>query len=112
MSFTSRILAVMLSILLLGLIIELVRRNRLKEKYALLWIITGMVILIMAVFDKLLIGITVLLGIALPINTMFFLGTFFIILINIHFSTVISKLSEQNKKLAQKVAMLEAAGKR
>lgn len=107
MNSQSRILAIAISLCLLILIFELVRRKRLKEKYALLWLFSGGIILILATFNNILQRITNLLGIILPVNTVFFLGILFIILINIHFSLVISNLSEQNKKIAQKLSLLE-----
>ena len=108
MNIANRIFSIGLSLLLVFLIFELVRRKKLKEKYAILWIFSGGSILILALFDNILQWITRLIGIILPVNTVFFLGIFFIIVINIHFSLVISNLSEQNKKIAQKLALLEA----
>lgn len=108
MNTINRILAIGLSLTLVILIFELTRRRKLKEKYAILWIFLGSITFILAVFDNILNSITHLLGIQLPINTVFFFGIFFIILINLHFSLVISNLSEQNKKIAQKLALLEA----
>lgn len=107
MNVASRILAIGLSLLLVFLIFELVRRKKLKEKYAILWMFTGFTVLTLAVFERLLGWITRFLGIGLPVNAVFFFGIFFIILINLHFSLVISNLSEQNKRIAQKLALLE-----
>ena len=107
MSLISRILSISLSLILLFSIIELIRRNKLKEKYAILWLITGISILLLAVFEKLLYWITAIFGIAMPINAIFFLGIFFIILMSLHFSLAISNLVEQNKRLAQRLALLE-----
>lgn len=109
MTIVSRILSIILSICLLFLIFELVRRRRLKEKYAILWFFTGITILCIALFENMLSAMVNLLGIEIPINGVFFLGIFFLILINLHFSVVISNLNDQNKKIAQKLALLEAA---
>lgn len=109
MTVESRILSIILSICLLFLIFELVRRRKLKEKYAVLWFFTGITILCIAVFEKILSLMVNLLGIKIPINGVFFLGILFLILINLHFSVVISKLADQNKKIAQKLALLEVA---
>lgn len=109
MNMVSRIVSIILSMSLLIIILDLLRRKKLKEKYAALWLITGISILILALFQRLLSWIIYLLGIKLPINGLFFLGLFFVILINLHFSVVISNLVEQNKKIAQKLALLEAA---
>ena len=108
MNITSRIIAICISLGLVLLIFELIRLKKLKEKYALIWLFSGSIIFILATFDKVLIWITKLLGITLPINTVFFFGILFIFLINIHFSLMISNLSEQNRKIAQKLALLES----
>ena len=107
MNIISRFFSIGLSISLLILIFELVRRKRLKEKYALLWIIIGLTILLFALFENLLNWTTYIFGIQFPINAMLFLGIFFILLMNLHFSITISNLTEQNKKIAQKLALLE-----
>lgn len=107
MSILNRILSIGLSFGLMILILELVRRKKLKEKYAILWLLSGGSIFLLAVFDKFLAFLTNLLGIVLPINAVLFFGLFFIILINLHFSLVISNLSEQNRLIAQKLALLE-----
>lgn len=107
MTLLNRILSVFLSFCLLALVLMLVKSKKLKEKYALLWLATGTVILMLAVFNKMLYFIVAMLGIKMPINGVLFLGIFFIIIINLHFSVVISKLSEQNKILGQKLALLE-----
>lgn len=107
MNITNRILAVGISIFLLLLVFELVRRKKLKAKYAILWLFSAGIILLIAIFNDILNWITRLLGITLSINTVFFFGIFFIILLNIHFSVIVSYLSEQNKKIAQKLSLLE-----
>ncbi len=107
MNVISRIVSIVISLGLLFLIFELVRRRKLTEKYALLWLITGISIFILAVFQNLLDWVTHTLGISMPINTVFFSGIFFLILINIHFSLIISRMTEQNRKIAQKLALLE-----
>jgi hypothetical protein len=107
MSILSRMLAIGLSLFLMISILGLVRRRKLKEKYAILWLFAGAGILLIAIFDNVLIWITNLLGITLPVNTVFFVGFFFLTIINLHFTLVISNLSEQNKKIVQKIALIE-----
>lgn len=107
MNIISRIVSIAISFCLLLFIFDLVRRKKLKEKYAFLWLLTGIAIFILAISQNLLNWITHSLGIAMPINALFFMGILLIILINIHFSLVISNLAEQNKKNAQKIALLE-----
>ncbi len=108
MSLISRIVSIGISIMLVLSIFYLVRRGKLKEKYAIVWVLIGATILFFAVFNKALFLLTALLGIKTPINTMFFLGIFFILIINLHYSLIISKLEKQNKKIVQNLALIEA----
>ena len=107
MSSMSRFLSIGMSVALITLIFYLIRRGKLREKYAIIWMLTGITILFFAIFDKALFAVTVLFGIKTPINTMFFLGMFFIIIINLNFSLIVSSLVEQNKNIVQKLALLE-----
>lgn len=107
MTLMSRIFSVIISSSLVLIILELVRRKKLKEKYAILWLVTGITILIFAFFEKAFVWLAGSLGIQTPINALLFLGIIFVILMNLHFSLVISNLTEQNKKIAQKLALLD-----
>jgi hypothetical protein len=98
--------AIVAGILLL-VIFELIRSRRLQERYALLWLLTGVVIFILAVWRGLLGKVSDLVGIAYPPSALFVLAAFFILLVLLHYSTVISRLSEQNTTLAQRLALLE-----
>lgn len=93
--------------ILLLVIFELIRSRRLQERYALLWLLTGVVIFILAVWRGLLGTVSDLVGIAYPPSALFVLAAFFILLVLLHYSTVISRLSEQNTTLAQRLALLE-----
>jgi hypothetical protein len=93
--------------LLLVVIFELIRSRRLQERYALLWLLTGVVLLILAVWRGALGWIADRVGIAYPPSALFVAAAFFILLVLLHYSTVISKLSDENRILAQKLALLE-----
>jgi hypothetical protein len=88
-------------------VVELIRRNRLKEKYSLLWLAASLVILFFSVSRKALESVSLLVGIYYPPSFIFLIASLFLIVINIHFSTVISELSEKNKNLAQEIALLK-----
>jgi len=107
MNLSAQVVSIGISLFFLLIIFELTRRKKLKEKYALLWVIMGVIIAILAIFKKIVFFITSIMGIKTPINAMIFIGTFFILSINLYYSLVISSLSEQVKKLAQKLALLE-----
>jgi hypothetical protein len=97
------------SVLLIIVIIELIRSGRLRERYALLWLLTGLVLLVFSVWRD---GLNTIAGWAgvtgYPPAVLFALGLLFVIVVLLHYSTVISKLSDQNTILAQRVALLEA----
>ena len=93
--------------LLLVLILELIRSRRLQERYALLWLLTGLTLFLLALWRGALAKLADLVGIAYPPSALFVLFAFFILVLLLHYSTVISKLSAQNAILAQRLALLE-----
>jgi hypothetical protein len=105
--FRISIAAAIAAVILLLVIFELIRSRRLQERYALLWLLTGIVIFVLAIWRGLLADVSDLVGIAYPPSALFILAAFFILLVLLHYSTVISKLSEQNLILAQRLALLE-----
>ena len=98
----------MLSILLLWSTFELIRKKRLREEYAILWLFTGIVVLLISLWPEFLLS-----QFFAKITGLFYLSAvviiafFFLLLIVLHFSVVISKLTNQNKELAQRHALLE-----
>ena len=94
------------SILLLGIVFELIRRRRLKEEYALLWLLSGLVILTFSIFPNLLDIISKAIGM-FYLTTLFIISFLFLLLIVLHFSTVLSRLSEKNKVLTQELSVLD-----
>jgi hypothetical protein len=97
------------SLILIAVILELIRSRRLRERYALLWLATGVVLLALSIWRDGLNTIAGWFGVTgYPPAVLFAVGTLFIILVLLHYSTVISKLADQNAILAQKVALLEA----
>jgi len=102
------VLSIIVAFAILASILELVRRRKLKEEYSLLWILTGIALLILTLRHDLLEGLTRFLGIVTPINTLFFLGLIFTLLLCVHFAMKISQLTTHIKILAQKIAIIEA----
>ncbi len=96
------------AIVLLLVIFELIRSRRLQERYAVLWILTGVVILVLALWRQALGELSELVGIAYPPSALFVLAMLFVLLVLLHYSTAISKLSDQNRILAQRLALLES----
>jgi hypothetical protein len=102
------IVGALASILLVLVVLELVRGRRLKERYALLWLATGLVLLVLSVWRGGLNTIAGWLGVtSYPPAVLFAVATLFILLVLLHYSTVISKLTDENVDLAQRIALLE-----
>ena len=102
-----QIFALAAGVLILVGVVELVRRGRLKENYSVLWICTSVVIIFFAVFRHLIDYLGQMVGIYYSPSAFFLLAFFFLMLITLQFSVVISKLSERNKILTQEVALLK-----
>jgi hypothetical protein len=103
----AQIVALVATIAIFLLILELVRRRRLVERYALLWMLAAVALLVLAIWTDLLAEIADAMGIAEPANAIFILafGVAFVLLL--HFSVATSRLGEETKILAQEVARLE-----
>jgi hypothetical protein len=102
------IAATIASLVLLLVVFELVRSRRLRERYALLWLLTGVVLVVLSAWRGGLNTIAGWLGVrGYPPAVLFAVGLLFVILVLLHYSTVISRLSDQNVILAQRLALLE-----
>ena len=103
-----QIIVGVLSIILLSITFELIRKKRLREEYAILWLFTGVVVLALSLWPEFFLS-----QFFAKISGIFYLSAvvliafFFLLLIVFHFSVVISKLTGQNKELAQRYALLE-----
>jgi Uncharacterized conserved protein (DUF2304) len=103
------IAAAVASIVLILVVLELIRGRRLKERYALLWLVTGVVLLVLSLWREGLNTIAGWLGVSgYPPAILFAAATLFIIVVLLHYSTVLSELSDRNVVLAQRLALLEA----
>jgi hypothetical protein len=89
------------------LIFELVRRKHLMERYAILWLLAAVTLLVLAVWQGLLTTLSHAVGIYYPPAALFAVAFLFVLVMLIHFSVTISRLSDQNTRLAQRLALLQ-----
>jgi len=102
------ILGSLAALALVLVVLELIRRRRLRERYALLWLVTGIVLMVLSAWRSGLNTIAGWLGVrSYPPAVLFAVGILFILAVLLHYSTVISRLSDQNVVLAQRLALLE-----
>ncbi|MCY3944873.1 MAG: DUF2304 domain-containing protein [Anaerolineaceae bacterium] len=88
------------------LVLELVRRRHLREEYALLWLATGAVLLLLSLSRPLLDTLAELTGIFYPPSALFLVALLFVLAILLHFSVILTRLTQQNRELAQQLALL------
>lgn len=99
--------AYIVALVMLAVAIELVRRRKLREEYALLWLITGLVLLVLAWQHQWLAWFQQLISAKSPVSALFFGAFVFLMLLCLMLSVRLSKLTFKQKGLAQKMALLE-----
>ena len=102
-----RLVAVFGAASLLLIVLDLVRRRRLLERYALVWLAVTVALIVLSVWGQVLDGISSLIGIAYPPTALFVIAFGFVIFLLLHFSVAVSKLSDQTRVLAQQISLLE-----
>lgn len=100
-----RVALLVMSVTLLLLVLELVRRERLKEKYALLWLGTSVIGVIVGIFPRIIEWTTNALNFQL-ITTLYVVSFIYVLGIILAFSVIITRLVERNRTLAQEIALL------
>ncbi len=101
-----QLLAILVTAGLFLLVFELVRRRRLLERYALLWLFASVILLGLSIWRGLLEDLASAVGIFYAPSALFAVAFGFVLILLLHFSLVISRLAEQSKVLAQRVGML------
>src|SRR3954466_11239582 len=107
-----QILIICVAAMLLVGVLDLVRRRRLLERYALLWLLASAVLLALAIWRGALDKIAESVGVAYPPNALFIVAFGFVLWMLLHFSVAVSRLSDQSKILAQRLALLEEGMRR
>jgi hypothetical protein len=100
------IFAIATSVVVFVMLVELVRRRRLREEYAWLWLLTGAAMIVLISWPRLLAFVTRAIGAATPLTTLLIFSLLFLLAIVVHYSVIISRLTTQMKNLTQEVALL------
>jgi hypothetical protein len=107
-SESTRVMAILLSLSLCGVILWLVRRRSLQEEYTPIWMFVGFLMLVLTAAPGLLEYVTRAIGAWTTSSTLFFLGEFFLVAICLNYAVRLSRASLRLKNLAQEVALLKA----
>jgi len=105
---SSYVLGIVMALLTLVVVTESLRRRRMRERHAVWWLAAGTVALVIAVFPRLLAAAASLIGVAVPANLVFFLSVFVLFFVSIQHSSELTKAEDQNRTLAEEVALLKA----
>lgn len=106
MSPRQKIFALLAAVGLILLIVELIRRRKLREEYALVWLAVGIGVVILVWQYRILQWLTRLIGAVMPTTTLFLFAFFFLLVMAMHFSIKLSKLTSQVKDLTQELGIL------
>lgn len=101
------LVAILLAVSMLLVVLELIRRRRLREEYSLLWIGTALALLVLALNRDVLIWLSSLIGATTPNTTLFFGALVFLMLLGLQFSVRLSRLTYRMRKLTRQVGLLE-----
>ena len=100
------VLGILGSLVTLGLLFEMMRRQRLREKYAVFWAVVALVTLVVAAFPALLNAAASLVGVAVPANLLFFVASMLLLVVSVQHSSELGRLEERTRTLAEEVALL------
>lgn len=104
----SNIFFFILALFIVVLVFAQVRNQKMKEKYAALWLVVSLAILVLALFPSLLGWLADITGVVVPVNLLFLLAIVMLIAVTLHLTLEISKLSDEARALAEEVAILRA----
>ena len=101
------LLGIVGALLILIVVVELLRRGKLRERHTFWWLIAGLLSLLVAIFPTILDWLAALLGVDIPVNLVFFVGIVVLFLVCIQQSTELTQSEERTRTLAERVALLD-----
>ena len=107
MSVRLQLIIAVIIVMALCVIVNMIRKKRLELRYALAWLVVGVGVLVLDCFPQLISWIAKTLGIASPVNMLFFLGFCFALMIIFVLTIAVSRSSIRIKELTQELALLE-----
>jgi hypothetical protein len=102
------IAAFLLALAIVALVVEMLRRKKLREKYAVLWLVVGVATLVLAAFPHWLNIVAEFVGVQLPSNLLFIMSILMLLGVCLHLSWEISVVEDETRTLAEEVAILRS----
>ena len=106
MPLQQQIFALIVSAMVFVIVIDMVRKRRLREEYSVLWLLTSVLMFVLVFRYEWLVALTDLIGAGLPTTTLFLFSIIFLMLLSVQFCIMISKLTNQMKNLSQENALM------
>jgi hypothetical protein len=100
------VLGILGSLVTLTLLFEMMRRHRLREKYAVFWAVVAVFTLVVAAFPALLTWAAALVGVTVPANLLFFVASMLLLVVSVQHSSELGRLEERTRTLAEEVGLL------
>lgn len=97
-----------LSLFILALVFWMLLTRRLREKYAVMWIVIALSVLLLGIFPQLLLWATALLGVQVPANLLFALAITLLLGVSLHLSWELSQAEEEIRRVAEEAALSRA----
>jgi hypothetical protein len=101
------ILGLVGSVVTLVVLFEMLRRQRLREKYAVFWAIVAVLTILVAAFPVILDRAAALVGVAVPANLLFFVASMLLLVVSVQHSSELGQLEERSRTLAEEIALLQ-----
>ncbi|EFQ81789.1 hypothetical protein HMPREF0063_12991 [Aeromicrobium marinum DSM 15272] len=103
------VFAIGFSVVILGIIVSLLLRRQLREKYAVMWLLIGLTVLVLSIWPGLLVIMAELVGVQVPANLLFTLALGLLLAVALHLSWELSRAEEEIRRVAEEVAINRAA---
>ena len=107
MPIQQQIFSLLISVFIFVVVVDMVRKRRLREEYSVLWLATSVIMFVLVLRYEWLVSLTALIGAGLPTTTLFLCAIIFLMLLSVQFCIKISKLTDQVKNLSQENALMK-----
>jgi hypothetical protein len=107
MSPVQYVLGIIAAVATFGIVIEMLRRRRLRERHAGWWLVAGALAIVVSVFPGLLSSVSEALGFEVPVNLVFFVSLFILFLVALQHSSELTKLEANNRAIVERLILLE-----
>lgn len=107
MSALQYVLGIVAALLTFGIVIEMLRRRRLRERHAGWWLVAGTFAVIISVFPGILEAVAAALGFEVPVNLVFFVSLFILFLVALQHSSELTQLEAHHRSIVERLVVLE-----